>query len=365
MPRKPKIPTPWPRKDRGGDWYVTIRQRQHFLAPADAPPDDVQKALAELLMQANVETSREAGPVLPLFDRFLEHVKLHQADETYRMRRKDLQSFVNYLKRTGQKELAVEALKPYHVTQWLDGKPTWGPSSRRVAINSLMTALNWSVREGYIDRHPLEGKVRRPPRKSRGREVYMDEGTYREWLGFCRHPQQRHVIMAMWQTGCRPGEVIGLGGEEGTGFDEGRGTWTVKGKSTKDKPTGYRVVALTPFMVELSKHLRERHPTGHLFRNCVGNPWDLHLVGQMFRRFRRKSARLHPERANELERLIPYSARHTWATNRLRDGHSETLVARQMGHKGTAMLHEHYDHVLAQEALPMMQSIKPLDGETL
>lgn len=365
MPRKPTIPKPWQRQDRHDDWYVTIRQKQHYLAPHDAPPEAVQQAVARLMMLANVETARESGPLLPLLERFLDHVEQHQATGTYRMRRKDLQSFVDYLVVTGQKQLAVAELKPFHVTQWLDRNPAWSASTRRIAINSLVAALNWAVSEGYIDSHPLQGKVKRPPRKSRGREVYMDEATYKEWLDFCRHEEQKHLLMAMWHTGCRPGEVVGLGGEPGTGFFEDRKVWVVKGKKTQANPTGFRTVGLTPLMVELSKKLRQRHPTGALFRNCAGAPWYVHLLGQMFRRFRKRSAEKHPERAAEFAKMIPYSTRHAWATNRLLEGHSETLVARQMGHQGTTMLHEHYDHVLPEEVRGMMDSIKTVDGESL
>src|SRR5262245_39233113 len=103
MPRKPKLPEPWQRANRGNDWYVTIRsgtkQKQVFLAPADASPEVVQQELAKVLMQAAVETETkgEDKAVVALLERFLEYVERHQAEDTYRIRKKYLQSFVEYL----------------------------------------------------------------------------------------------------------------------------------------------------------------------------------------------------------------------------------------------------------------------------
>jgi integrase len=369
MPRKPKLPEPWQRQNRGNDWYVTIRsgtkQKQIFLAPAGAAPAVVQQELAKVLMQAAVETKGEDGAVLPLFERFLEHVQREQSPDTYRIRQKYLQSFVGFLKDKGLLQLAVKDMRPFHVSEWLDKNPQWGQSSRRMGIEGLMRALNWSVKQGYIEGHPLEHRVARPPRKSRGRDVYMDEATYKEWLGMCRKDCQRHVIMALYNTGCRPGEVCSLGEAEDTCFDERRRVWVVKGKGTKANPSGIRTVALPPLIVELSKHLREKNPTGALFRNTAGTPWRVVRLGQMFRRFRRQLARKYPERAAQLEKMIPYGSRHAWASNRLREGWTETHVAKQLGHQGTAVLHEHYNHVIAEDIVPLMEKIQRVEGEAI
>jgi integrase len=368
VPRQPKLPKPWPRKDRNNDWYVTVKlpngkQKQTYLAPADATPEEVRQALARKLLHVGVDTAGQDAAVLPLLDRFLTFVQRHQKPETYRLRKWHLQSFGTYLKGEALEAVAVRELRPFHVSRWLDANPQWNGSSRRGAINSLMAGLNWACREGYVDHNPLEKKVQRPPRRSRGREAYMDKDTYHEWLGFCRHAAQRHVLMALYNTGCRPDEVCSLGVAPGTGFDRARGVWAVQGKSTKANPSGLKLVALPPFLVELSRVLREKNPTGALFRNCAGTKWYPHLVGQMFRRFRRRSIRLHPERAAGLEKMIPYSGRHSWSTDRLREGWSETMVARQLGHSGTAILHEHYNHVLVDDVAKLMKDIKPLPGE--
>lgn len=364
--RKTRIPKPWRRKSHNNDWYICFRQRQYFLAPADATEEQLQKAMASFLMEINVETKGMDGLLLPLFGRFLTHVQKDQAVHTYNMRRKDIQSFSNYLKSVGLLEkLTVKELQPFHITQWLDSNTQWGPSTKRVAINSLMSCLNWCREQGYIDTNPLSGRIKRPPKRSRGREVYIDEDTYKMWLGFCRHPHQKYILIAMYRTGCRPGEVMGLCKDDGTSFDEVRGTWTVLGKRTRKNPTGLRTIAIDPLIIGLSKKLKEKNPSGALFRNCRGKPWEGQLVGQMLRRFRKWSIEHHPEKEEYYKKLIPYGFRHTWATNRLIEGESDVLVAIHLGHEGTAILHEHYNHVLANEVKPIIDKLPTFEGENI
>lgn len=365
MARKPRIPKPWPRKDRNNDWYVTIKQKQHYLAPADASPEEVQRALAVLIMDANVERKGDDAEVVAILGRFLQHVEKDQGANTFYIRRRDLRSFITFLRDRNELHLAVSELQPYHITQWFNDHPKWGGSTKRIVIGSLMSGLNWAVAEGYISRNPLQGRVKRPPRRSRGREVYIDEETYKEWLGWCRHPAQKYILMALCRTGCRPEEVISLGQVTGTGLDENLQSWVVSCKRTKANPDGLRVVPIDSLILDLTRMLRQRHPRGHIFRNCRGTPWTVHLVGQMFRRFRLWSALLHPERASYYAKLIPYGCRHTWATNRLLEGESDTLVARHLGHHSTAILHQHYNHVLGSETRRLVEKQKRVDGESI
>ncbi len=363
MARKPRIPTPWQRKDRNKDWYVTIRQKQYFLGAKDAPEREIQQALANLVMEMNVDQKEDAGPLLPLLGRFMDHVQLHQAPKTYIMRRDNLQSFIKFLKAQNQLDIATISLKPFHVTGWLDANPQWNSSSKRVAISSLSTCLNWCREQGYIQLNPLANRIKRPQCRSRGRETYIDEDTYKMWLGFCQHEAQKHIVISMYRTGCRPGEVIGLGAISGTGFDEAGGKWMVCGKRTKRNPSGLHEVMLDPLMIDLSKKLRAKWPTGALFRNCNGDAWRNSSLCKLFERLREQSTIENPGRADYYKKLIPYGCRHTFATNRLTEGESDTIVARHMGQEGTNTLHLHYNHVLADAAKPMMGKMTATDKE--
>jgi len=363
-PRKPRTPPkPWRRADRNNDWYVTIRQKQWYVCGDGCTPEELQEAYAKVMLLARTACDNDFRPVATLFEWFLEHVHTSQSAETYRIRRKWLQRFLDHLKSGGMAEMQAADLKPFVLANWLNLHPAWGPSTRRLAMTGVTAALNWCVEQGHLEANPLQGKARLPEKRSRGREAYMEEKTYQEWLGFCRHECQRHMLMALWHTGCRPGEILTLGADPDTGFDAARTVWTVRGKRTKHSRTGLRTVCLTDTMIELSVKLRERHPTGAMFRTSRGLPWQPHNLITLFHRLRRKSAALHPERAERLNKLVPYGIRHTWATNRLREGHSALHVARQMGHQSTSTLHLHYDHVLAEEVRPVVEHFRAVDGE--
>lgn len=364
MPRKPKLPEPWQRKDRANRWYVTIKQKQHYLGEADATAEEVRNALANLLLEANVEVSGEEGTLLPIIGRFLEHVQRNLDKRTYKTRRLMLQSWWDHCKAKGTTDITVSQLKPFHITQWLDSKATWGWGARRAAVESISVMLNWAAKEGYIETNPLARKLSRPATRSRGREAFMDESAYKTWLQACRGEHHRWLLMAMYRTGCRPCEIASVGVVPGTAFDEQSGQLTVRGKRTKSNPTGFRKVNLDPVMLDLCKKMRSIYPEGALFRNMKKKKWTSDLIAQAFRLIRRKVIEADPERADYHKKLSAYSGRHTFATNRLMEGHSEALVARQLGHNGTYMLHKHYNHVLVEDAKPIMEKMKTNDIES-
>jgi integrase len=228
VPRKPRIPQPWQRKDRNNDWYVTLpagngKQRQVFLASADAPAEAVQDAFAKAMSQASLTTAREDAAIGALLNKYLLWVRDHQAKDTFDIRRDFVQSFLMHV----GGDAAVKELRPFHVTGWLDAHRTWGDSTRTLAVRSILAGLNWARGEGYIDSHPLDRRLRTAGYRSRSRDVVMEEETYREWLSWCRHESARYLLIALWHSGCRPGEIFTLGEAHDTFFDDAKGVWVV------------------------------------------------------------------------------------------------------------------------------------------
>lgn len=363
MPRQPRIPQPWQRKDRDGAWYVTIRQRQKYLAPADATPAQVQQALASLLMEANIEVKGDEGALLPISGRYCDWVKANQSESTYRIRRLFLQDFWRYAKVADCLGLTAKQIKPHHLTQWTESRPKWSSGTRRVAMETVLCFLNWSFRQGYLESNPLAGKVRVPAATSRGSWAVMDEAAYELWLSLCKTDSHRHLLVALYRTGCRPSEICSVGLEDGTDFNEQAQSLTVRGKRTRGNPTGLRNVLLDPVMMDLCRKLRAKHQGGPLFRNAWEKPCDAYMVAQVFRNLRKRAAKADPERADYHKRLVPYACRHTFATTRLKEGHSDAMVAKLLGHRGTAILHRHYNHVMVEDARSVVQSMSSSDRE--
>src|SRR6202012_486120 len=92
----------------------------------------------------------------------------------------------------------------------------------------------------------------------------------------------RDFLIAVRETGCRPGEVMKV---RAYNVDLTAGTWELKGKDFNI--TGeLRTVYLTPTMLAMSRRLMAANPTGELFRNSEGKPWNRHSIKNRFARKR-------------------------------------------------------------------------------
>src|SRR5579885_3364629 len=188
---------PWYRKSKDA-WYVEIAGRQRLLgkhpegapAPKKSPrtgvwnaPQEIQAAFRRLIDSHEREEALKANPSRTLArdvcDRFLDSVcpylgqppdKQPKASEqqpalkpdathdvpTYWWYRKYLRSFCDL-----HGYVRVVALKPLHLTEWLDAHPGW-KASRRHAIIAVKRCFKWGEDEGLVDRSPFRG-VKKPP----------------------------------------------------------------------------------------------------------------------------------------------------------------------------------------------------------
>jgi integrase len=219
-------------------------------------------------------------------------------------------------------------LKPFHVTRWLDSHPAW-KGTRWGAVTAVKRAFNWSADEGLIAANPVK-KVKKPPMRTRERFVTPEErrkilANYPEGDPF------RDFLFALEETGCRPGEV-GMVTAEHVNFD--LGVWVLDDHKTESKTQEARVIVLTPAMVELTRRLVRLRPSGPLFLNEDGRPWNRNAIRCRFRRVREK-LKLGGD-------LVAYLYRHAVATDLLESGTGIAQAAEILGHKGTAMISRHY-----------------------
>src|SRR5207245_2252568 len=110
----------------------------------------------------------------------------------------------------------------------------------------------------------------------------------------------------VWETGCRPNELFRV---ESRHVDETNKLWTFLVKESKGKKKN-RVVHLSDVAWEITKRLKGAYPTGPLFRNAAGTPWDKDTVN---RRFLRKKKALG-------RKLCLYHLRHSFCQRLLLEG---------------------------------------------
>lgn len=338
MARPAKI---WQRKDRPG-WWATIDGRKVLLGETRA---DAERAFYAARI-ASGGASPPTGPAFrELVDRFLLHVRANRKAATLDVYTRFLTAFgrVRYGAKTIGYVLAAD-LRPFHLSAAFEKNPQWSAAVRRQVMVQTVTVLNWSVRQGFLAANPLAGKLDLPPARSRGRDSVWTDADFAIVLAHAR-PRFREFLTALRLTGCRPGEVATV---RAAHVDLARGLWVLPEHKT-DADGLPRVVHLSPAMVALTGELVERAGgEGLLFLSERGRPWNPVALDGAMSKVRK---RIRAAGGKLTGKGILYGLRHTFATELLSAGVPDAHVAALLGHKGTAMLHRHYNHLTGNAAV--------------
>lgn len=321
-PRKPYF------RESDGWWVSRFRGEYVKLARGRENEPAAKKQFHELMALDAVGTPVESSDATTaaLCEAFLAWSHRENEAPTYEFYRGFLQSFVDL-----HGTVRVRELKPYHVTRWFEAQTGWNQTTRRCAITSVKRALNWAVGEGYLAANPLKHVVK-PPVRHREKVVSIEE--HDTINGSVSDQVFKDLLAVLRNTGCRSGEAASITAED-VNLDVG--TWTFKRHKTVKKTHKPRVVILTPEMVELSRQLIARNPSGPLLRNSRGQPWSRNAIRCRFRRLRK---RLGLDAG-----VVAYAYRHTFATEGLEAGVSIATMAELLGHTSTKMISDHYGHL--------------------
>lgn len=329
-------PKPWYRKFND-TWYVQLGKQQIPLAKGKAQEAEAFQRFYALMAQQDVGTlavSSEAN-LASLCDLFLDWSQLHNDRQTYAWYRRFLQDFCD---RHGL--VTIARLRPFHVTQWVDAH-AWGPSTQRAAITAIKRVLNWATAEGFIDANPLKALRKPEPQK---RERVISPTEHKAILDATDAPF-RLFLLALRQTGARPGEVASVTAEM-TNADQG--VWIFRHHKTANKVRKPRIIYLSPCMVTLTRLLMAARPQGPLFLNRRNRPWTRNAIRCRMRRLRR-TLKLDGS-------VVAYAYRHTFATEGLANGVPIATMAELLGHADTTMLSDHYNH-LCQKTDHLRQAV--------
>ena len=137
--------------------------------------------------------------------------------------------------------------------------------------------------------------------------------TPNEFRDLLRHsdPSFRRALVALRQTGCRPGELRSLIWDW---VDLEHSYWIFPDHKTitRQRQPKPRIIPLPPTVHKLCTWLaRQPHrPTDHVFLNALGTPYGKDTFSRKMARVRAR-ARIEPKAG---ERIVLYSTRHTFAT---------------------------------------------------
>lgn len=386
-----RTPKPWFWKARGG-WYVTIAGTRHFLAKTKS---DATSRFHVLMSQPQKQVVR-SDSLAAIIDIFLEWCHKHRAPDTYEWYRYRLERFVRR-----NPTLRTHELRPFHVQEWIDSMPELATGSHRNYVRSIKRAMRWSKRQGYIDVNPI-AELEEPRCGKRERVVSQTE--FDEILSLVPSEDFRELLVATWETGCRPQESLRL---EARHIDLKNRRWVFP--ESEGKGNRGRVVYLTQKAFEITQRRYLRYPEGKLFRNSAGKAWTTSAVNCGFIRLQQKiglaaikTAELEPAETAIVEfakTLVPtrtirgtvtpkterelyvesrrklryrmaeqqapknslYTFRHSWATHALERGVDALTVAVLMGHRDPSTLAKVYQH-LAQNPEYLLEQARKAAG---
>lgn len=233
-------------------------------------------------------------------------------------------------------DLPIGELKPHHVTDWLRGQETWNATTRSDAAASLRRAFNWAADEGRIPINPL-AKVRLQkggPREHLVTKIEYQtllDGVWTQSYPYRSAAAFRAVLIALRQSGCRPGEVIAARIEDFDGT-----TWTIRNHKNRKKSQRPRVIHLSPCLQSLTRMAARGRESGPIFLADSDRPFQYSDLRKRFERLRTKT--------KVTKKCVLYSFRHTWITDALLAGVDVATVAEMAG-TSIQMIDRHYGHL--------------------
>ncbi len=329
---------PWFREQRGV-WCVTVNGKKRTLGPhpADADPPKYNKKkdiwnVPESILEAWKKL--QAGESLPVsrdttwavLDLFLDWCQTNRP-ASYDSYREHLQRFKN-----GVPNMPISKLKPFHVQEWLDKQTKWGPSYKRGHVTSVKRAFNWALKAGHIDRSPVASLVKP---EGASRDQLITPAQFKEILALGKDENFKDVLRVVWLTGMRPQELVRIEARHlKDGFIEFERQES-KGKREE------RQIFLTDEAFKICKKWAKRNPTGPIFRNTRGRPWNAFSFNCRFSVMKKTLG----------YKVAMYALRHSYAHHSItKGGLSLEETAALLGHKSTQMVYKVYGKLKKNKA---------------
>lgn len=304
MPRR-HLNRPWLHAASG--YFCTTIDRKRVYLDKDYRAS-CQKLRAMRLAQrtgdARINTEWLDATLVELADVFLDDIEARKRPETHRAYRHRLLRALRILGTT----IRVGEVRKLHLAQ-IEGAliGSLSPTTVKDTLAAVQAVFGWAVRHDLLDVNPLVG-YQKP--RARARSRIIDEDEFRILLR-ASDARFRRALLALRLTGCRPAEVRNLIWEW---VDLENGFWTLpehKTITTQRHPRP-RIVPLPEPIWRMCRWMaREPHePSDRVFTNSRNLPYTKDCFCRKMARVRTR-ARLT---AKAGERIVLYSARHTFAT---------------------------------------------------
>ncbi|MEZ6051226.1 MAG: hypothetical protein R3C02_07540 [Planctomycetaceae bacterium] len=251
-------------------WYVHHLGKMVRLGP------DKKAAFRkyhELMLTDATETSTD-DTVASLFNAFLDWCQKNNSERTYEFYRDFLSSFI----RSVGTRMRISSLKPIHVIRWYEAR-NWNETNRYNAVRSIKRPFNWAIRQGRLNVSPLRNLERPTPRR---RDAFVTRQQFEIILSQISDECFREYLSFMYETGARPQEMSII---EARYCDLSANRIVIPASQAKGKRHP-RVIYFTDDLAPMIERRGREFPTGPLFRNRRGQPWNKMSMNCRMRRLR-------------------------------------------------------------------------------
>ena len=186
-------------------------------------------------------------------------------------------------------------------------------------IKNLKAFLNFCIKKRYYTREDFESLTFIKQSESI-RDITVDENDYKKLIKECKDNDFKLYIMSLWETGCRPNEIIVL---KKSDIDFKNGTAKIYQNKTKK----YKTVYLTDELLTIFNRLQ----TDYIFQGHNKNSAHYSIK---FRKLR-----------NDLDmnkEYCLYAFRHSFGTRMLNKTKDIHLVSKLLGHSDISITAKHY-----------------------
>jgi len=315
-------PRPFFRKQTKS-WYVQLGKQQVNLGK------DKELAWAryhELMLNHQRDASIQDDTVAALVEAHWQWLKANRAESTARTRKPFLKSFRLW---AGEK-MRVWQLKPHHVQKWCT--ETYGNQSttyQNIAVNTICRAFSWAAKAGMIGKSPLAG-MEKP--RAKVRQEFLPAEVWPKLLAAATDEAFLDWLKVMLLSGARVQEMFRF---EAQYFDRNGSRIILPIEESKGKRRS-RVIYLPDEAAEIVAKWADKNPSGPIFRNRRGRPWNRNSIRCRFRRLKK---------ILDEPKLTATTLRHSFAHHRLTNGQDSLVVSKLMGHVDGRMLATRYGHL--------------------
>lgn len=195
-------------------------------------------------------------------------------------------------------------------------------SSIRKYIASFKAFLNYCIKKGYLERKAYDMMVF-PAHKVKVRDYIIEDKDWQKIQAHLKMKKDADFLLYMetlYQTGCRPGELVGLKKED---IDFAEGTAVIYQSKVKAENTLFLGEGLLKRFSKMK--------ASHLFR---GAEEGKEYYGKKFSKLKKH--------LGLPDKYILYTFRHTFATKLIQKTGDIHLVSRLLGHSDIKITAKHY-----------------------